>query len=652
MSEIDLLFQNDDAEPAIPAATSLPWTILIIGDEPEVHAATRLALSDTTFQNRPRAFVSAFSAAQARELLPTLANVAIVLLDVVMETDEAGLELVRFIREELNWQATRIILRTGQPGLAPEQDVILHYDINDYKAKTELTQTRLFTAVVVALRGYRHLINLEISRAGLRQVIRATASLHHNRSLNLFAEGVLLQLTAILDTEAHSILCTHRRRHTSGSLTVLTGSGRFSGLSASPADLDAEIQERLAAALALQHHVFAGQYATLYLHTPGDREVIVYVESGRPFSDLDLSLLELFGDNISIGYDNLKMWQRVTERMRRLTQSEADLRRFKSAVVHSSASILITDIHGIITYANPALLATSQHGLDELLGNRASLFKSGAMPSHLFTTLWEQIRAGNSWRGELLNRRKNGEFYWEAVTISPVADDAGMITHFVAVKEEISERKRLEEELRRLATTDPLTGTLNRRSFFERADRDLLRRAPHGHTAVLMFDVDHFKLINDTFGHAAGDIVLAQIVEICHAHLREHDSIGRMGGEEFTAQAWRTAERLRAAVAERSIVFADGRRTAATISVGLALFFPGDETLDAVLSRADGALYLAKNTAATAFVRLETRRRGRSSARVCPIGLPRPRKPPRQNQNVVNPPQCFLNSIAHQPDVN
>ena len=487
MSDTDLLFENDDAAPILEN-TSLPWTILIIDDEPEVHAATRLALSDTIFQSRPLTFVSAYSAAQARELLPTLEHVAIILLDVVMETDDAGLELVRFIREELNWQATRIILRTGQPGLAPEQDVILQYDINDYKAKTELTQTRLFTSVVVALRGYRHLINLETSRTGLRQVIRAASSLHRNRSLDLFAEGVLLQLTAILDTEAHSILCTHRRSRTAAPLTVLTGSGRFSGVSASPADLDTEIRTRLTAALALQRHLFAGQYATLYLRTPGGREVIIYVESGRPFSELDLSLLELFGHNISIGYDNLKMWQqlddanqllerRVAERTQQLTRSEADLRRFKSAVEHSSASILITDLHGIITYANPALLATSQYGLDELLGNRPSLFKSGAMPDHLFTTLWEQIRAGNSWRGELLNRRKSGTSYWEAVTISPVANDAGEITHFVAVKEEISERKRLEEELRRLATTDPLTGTLNRRSFFERPITDDFRPA-------------------------------------------------------------------------------------------------------------------------------------------------------------------------------
>jgi diguanylate cyclase (GGDEF)-like protein/PAS domain S-box-containing protein len=612
MSDSDLLFQNEDAAP-IPENTAPPWTILIIDDEPEVHAATRLALSDTIFQNRPLKFLSAYSAEQARKLLPTLEHIAIVLLDVMMETDDAGLELVRFIREELNWQATRIILRTGQPGLAPEKDVILHYDINDYKAKTELTQTRLFTSVIVALRGYRHLVNLETSRIGLRQVIRAVSSLHRNRSLNLFAEGVLLQLTAILDTEAHSILCTHRRSHSTAPLTVLTGSGRFCGVSASPAGLDAEILMRLTAALALQHHVFASQYATLYLRTPGDREVIIYVESGRPFSELDLSLLELFGQNISVGYDNLKMWEqledanqqlerRVAERTQQLSQSEADLRRFKSAVEHSSTSILITDTRGVITYANPALLATSQYRLDELLGNRASLFKSGAMPNHLFTTLWEQIRAGNSWRGELLNRRKNGASYWEAMTISPVADEAGEITHFVAVKEEIGERKRLEEELRRLATTDPLTGTLNRRSFFEQADRNVLPSNPQDKTAVLMFDVDHFKLINDTFGHAAGDTVLAQIAELCRAHLREQDCIGRLGGEEFAcllpdvtmSQAWHAAERLRIAVAEHNIMFADGRQTAATISVGLALFVPGDEALDAVLSRADAALYIAK----------------------------------------------------------
>jgi diguanylate cyclase (GGDEF)-like protein/PAS domain S-box-containing protein len=613
MNETDLLFMSDDATSVSIENTSLPWTILIIDDDPQVHAATRLALLDTNFQNRPLTFVSAFSAAEARDKLPTLHNVAIVLLDVVMETDDAGLTLVRFIREELNWQATRIILRTGQPGSAPEQDVILQYDINDYKAKTELTQTRLFTAVVVALRGYRHLINLETSRAGLRQVIRAAASLHRTRSLDLFAEGVLLQLTAILDTEAHSILCTHRRHNESGTMTVLTGSGRFAGLSADAGGLDSDIRERLATALALQRHVFASQYITLYLLTPGCREVIVYVESGRTLTELDISLLELFGHNISFGYDNLKMWQqqedtnlllerRVAERTLRLTQSEADLRRFKSAVEHSSASILITDVHGIITYANPAVLATSQYELDELLGNRASLFKSGMMPDQLFNTLWEQIRLGKSWRGELLNRRKDGTLYWEAVTISPVANDASDVTHFVAVKEEISERKRLEEELRRLATTDPLTGTLNRRSFFERGSDDEFRRQQLDGAAVVMFDVDHFKSINDTFGHAAGDAVLVEIAAICRANLREQDSVGRLGGEEFAcllpgitpSQAELTAEHLRAAVAEQNIVLADGRRTAVTISVGLALFAQGDETLDTVLSRADGALYLAK----------------------------------------------------------
>ena len=613
MNDVDLLFEDDEAAPAGTENVSAPWTLLIIDDDPEVHAATRLALLDSTFQNRPLAFVSAYSAAQARELLPTLYNVAIVLLDVVMETDDAGLTLVRFIREELNWQATRIILRTGQPGSAPEQDVILQYDINDYKAKTELTQTRLFTAVIVALRGYRHLVNLETSRAGLRQVIRAAASLHRTRSLDLFAEGVLLQLTAILDTEAHSILCTHRRHHPSGTMTVLTGSGRFSGLSANPDELDEEISERLTTTLALQRHVFAGPYITLYLLTPGDREVLVYVESGRPFSELDISLLELFGHNISIGYDNLKMWQqledanlllerRVAERTLQLTRSEADLRRFKSAVEHSSASILITDIHGSITYANPAVLETSQYGREELLGNRASLFKSGTMPDQLYVTLWAQIRAGKSWRGELLNRRKDGTVYWEAVAISPVTNDAGDITHFVAVKEEISERKRLEEELRRLATTDPLTGTLNRRSFFERSSGDDFRRRQQDGSAVVMFDVDHFKLINDTFGHAAGDAALAQIADICRANLREQDSVGRLGGEEFAcllpgvtaSQARTTAERLRTAVAEQDIILADGRKTSVTISAGLALFTPGDETLDAVLRRADSALYLAK----------------------------------------------------------
>lgn len=616
MSDTDLLFSDDEVPPEPPLAEATPWTILIVDDDPEVHHATKLVLSDAICLGRPLSFLSAQSAAEARRMLETLQDVAIILLDVVMEADDAGLQLVRYIREVLNWQTTRIILRTGQPGSAPERDVIVHYDINDYKAKAELTEARLFTTVIAALRSYKHLVSLETSRMGLRKVIDAAASLNQTSSLQMFADGVLLQLTAILDSESHSILCTHRRAGTAQAMRVLAASGRFNSLSSNATGqrLDTEIHGRMQAALEDQRSQFGASHAALYLKTPTEREVVVYIENGRPFSELDLSLLELFGHNISVGYDNVEMYHqlresnaqleaRVIERTLELSQSEADLRRFRSAVDHSSAAVLITDAQGVITYVNPAVSRSSLYDAEELLGQRPNLFKSGEMPIAIFQALWAQICSGDSWRGELLNRRKNGELYWEDVSISPVTDEAGVITHFVAVKDDISERKQLEDELRRMATIDPLTGVLNRRSFFGLADQELSRWRRHpNQLAAIMLDIDHFKSVNDTYGHQSGDEVLRVVARICGDNLRERDTIGRLGGEEFACilpetpvdQAMLAAERLRAAVAGQIFQLNDGGQVRVTISVGVALLATTDGSFDAVLSRADAALYDAK----------------------------------------------------------
>jgi len=140
--------------PQQPAASGTNWRVLVVDDDEEVHAVTRLALKGLQFAGRGVEILSAFSATAARAILATEDDIAMILLDVVMETDDAGLRLVRHIREELKNGNVRIVLRTGQPGQAPEDDVILRYDINDYKAKTELTVQKLFTTTVMALRAY------------------------------------------------------------------------------------------------------------------------------------------------------------------------------------------------------------------------------------------------------------------------------------------------------------------------------------------------------------------------------------------------------------------------------------------------------------------------------------------------------------------
>ena len=165
----DFFFADDDDENEVDDLGS--WKVLIVDDEPEVHAVTKLALNDFSLNGKTLEFISAYSGEEAKAIFNTHSDIAVVLLDVVMETDDAGLKVAEYVRNELDNHFTRIILRTGQPGQAPEKDVIINYDINDYKSKTELTAQKLFTVIIAALRSYRDIIVIEENRRGLEKII-------------------------------------------------------------------------------------------------------------------------------------------------------------------------------------------------------------------------------------------------------------------------------------------------------------------------------------------------------------------------------------------------------------------------------------------------------------------------------------------------
>ncbi|MDX1677560.1 PP2C family protein-serine/threonine phosphatase [Arsukibacterium sp.] len=165
-----MVFADD---PQIAEVEHRFWTVLIVDDDPEIHQVTLLALRDFNFQNHKLKFISAYSAAEARPILAGRQDIALVLLDVVMETDDAGLTLVHYIRETLQNQLVRIVLRTGQPGQAPEQKVVQDYDINDYRAKTELTVQRLTTTVLSALRAYTAISELALLNDTLEAKVQA-----------------------------------------------------------------------------------------------------------------------------------------------------------------------------------------------------------------------------------------------------------------------------------------------------------------------------------------------------------------------------------------------------------------------------------------------------------------------------------------------
>ena len=186
------------------------WKILVVDDEPDVLEVTRLNLRNFRFDERELEILAAKSAYDAKDILTRENNIALALIDVVMETDDAGLKLVEYIREELKNDMIRLVIRTGQPGIAPERFVIENYDIDDYRDKTDLTVTRLFTTVRSAIKAYRDLRSIDLNRQGLERVLEAAPEIYHiaNISLQKFFEGVLTQIVGLCNLSEGSFIST------------------------------------------------------------------------------------------------------------------------------------------------------------------------------------------------------------------------------------------------------------------------------------------------------------------------------------------------------------------------------------------------------------------------------------------------------------
>lgn len=295
-----------------------PWIILIVDDELDIHEVTRLALKDFEFAGRGLSFLNAQSAEDARRILQEKSDIAVALIDVVMEEEHSGLELIRFIRETLNNDLIRLVLRTGQPGQAPERQVIREYDINDYKEKTELTAKKLYSTIYTSLRSYRDLVALDNNRRGLEHIIKASAQIFTKPNLDSFIQGVLEQLTALLylEEDALYIGCECLAfEDDKGTGKIIAATGRFEELiGKAPADTESmevdvyrailEAQSRKGSIL--RAHEFIG-----YFQPREGRQDVIYVSSPAPFKKGDLRLIELFLHNVSIAYENVLLTDEI-----------------------------------------------------------------------------------------------------------------------------------------------------------------------------------------------------------------------------------------------------------------------------------------------------------------------------------------------------
>jgi len=306
-----------------------PWKVLLVDDEPDIHDITKLTLSRFRLDGRALTFLHAYSGAEAKEVLAREENIALVFLDVVMEREDSGLEVARWMRQDLDNQFTRIVLRTGQPGQAPEERVIVDYDINDYKEKTELDRTKLFTTTFAALRAYRDIMKVEDARRvqqsyreGLERVIAASSHIFQQRNLKDFASGLLQQVVALLRLEQSMLL---RLKGAS----VITGESQYEVLArigdfGSGAGNEAIGPELLAQLDDARHNRISKLHGDTYVgyfpNSSGKASLLV-LHGVEEISEIDAQLLEVFCSGVAIAFDNILLNQEITD-----TQAELILR--------------------------------------------------------------------------------------------------------------------------------------------------------------------------------------------------------------------------------------------------------------------------------------------------------------------------------------
>lgn len=317
--DLDFLDGEDDAPTQDVSAE--PWIVAIIDDAADVHQATNLALSGFTFENRPVRLLRANSGAEGRTLFETHDDIALAIIDVVMESASAGLDLVDWIRSSHRNDLTRIVLRTGEPGYAPRTEVIINHEIDDYKEKTELDRTRLITTVVMGLRGYRQITTIERTRLSLRKLIDGLGQLYRDQAaVRPFAEAILAQLATLLRVEPEGVVCVQdggpgsAAKAATDGVQILAAAGSMAAYTEKSVTVlpDTEVVALIQECLEAQEPRRSAVGTCFPLATPSGRRAAIYVAVALDEADTaNHDLLRLFTVNASVGYENAALFEHV-----------------------------------------------------------------------------------------------------------------------------------------------------------------------------------------------------------------------------------------------------------------------------------------------------------------------------------------------------
>jgi response regulator RpfG family c-di-GMP phosphodiesterase len=304
----EIVFAADQSNIAAPSES---WKILIADDEEDVHAVTRMVLEDFEFKGRKLEFYNAYSGQEALQVLEQNPDIAVVFLDVVMETEHAGLDAVKRIRNELCNRFVRIILRTGQPGQAPEKSVVVDYDINDYKEKTELTSKKLYTCLVSALRSYLDIQSIEKNRRGLFKILESVSVFDFN-SIAGYASGLLTQFSALLDIDENEIVIV-RRSNPQGGMDIVAAAGRREQMNGK--DIAQALHEpdicRIQKAFQDASSSYDQEGAAYYFNMMPHGEAVVALFRHKVLDEVDIALAEIFSQKILLAINNIERLNRM-----------------------------------------------------------------------------------------------------------------------------------------------------------------------------------------------------------------------------------------------------------------------------------------------------------------------------------------------------
>ncbi len=583
------------------------WKIMIIDDDEAVHQVTRLVLEDLVFAGSPVELIHGYSGEDCEKLIEEHDDTAVLLLDVVMESDDAGLKVVKYIRNVLHNNFVRIILRTGQPGHAPEHEVITKFDINDYREKTELTAQKLVTSITAALRAYsdlRKIVYLAESNLNLEQRVRERTV--EIMKINEELKGEVIERDKAYKKLQESEAGLHEAQRiarignwewniesnefiwSDQACKILRGKSVSACKSFDDVLSAVFVEDRGKVETAFERAlkdllIYEFEHRILRL----DGQIRYVSQQGR---------IERNGDGRAVRV--VGTFQDITQRY----QTEAQMRKLSGAVEQIAEAVMITDQKGVIEYVNPAFEAMTGYNRDEIIGKTPKLINSGKHNPAFYHRLWQTILAGGVFSDIILNRRKNGELFYEEKTITPQKNSLGEIVNFISSGKDVTERIDAQERISHMAHHDALTGLPNRVLLQDRLTQAMARgRWRDRNIAVVFIDLDRFKVINDTLGHDAGDELLKLVADRLQSCIREGDTVARLGGDEFaivlndvasTTDVTPVVDKILTSL--RAPMKVNQQELFITPSMGISLFPNDGKDCQELLKKADRAMYRAK----------------------------------------------------------